>query len=402
MVAESFSQSFEDSYELADNILAEDHGHPSKAVELLEVIRREIQPVNDELADDICELVLEILPNYSFSDEELSSETLYIYTGASDYWVKSRWSEMLNSLITYARFLNPDALDVLKMIFDDVVHDVTKTGESLIVKAGPGHKIKSLHRARTFQHDEALKMALSDPEKELGPPPTDKALAGRMNAKGISVFYGANLADAAIAEVRPPVGSKVLVAEFELLRELRLLDLTRFNEIDPIAQRSIFDTSTLTKAQRQKFISKLEAELVKPVMPDHSDDGYLVTQVIADYLSMHPELDLDGVIYRSIQFSSKGVQPLNIALFNKASYVQPSFKLKGDEVHVLLWDWDIVDVDVFLPEVTRNRKPAIDDDFEYPDDTVYTLELIPNSLTVHEVQEVKVQALPTKVKVNLD
>jgi hypothetical protein len=32
-----------------------------------------------------------------------------------------------------------------------------------------------------------------------------------MNARGISVFYGANNQKAAIAEVRPPVGSQIAV-----------------------------------------------------------------------------------------------------------------------------------------------------------------------------------------------
>lgn len=39
-----------------------------------------------------------------------------------------------------------------------------------------------------------------------------------MNARGVSVFYGANDPTAAIAEVRPPVGSQVAVAQFEIIR----------------------------------------------------------------------------------------------------------------------------------------------------------------------------------------
>ncbi|MDX7018912.1 RES family NAD+ phosphorylase, partial [Klebsiella aerogenes] len=47
-----------------------------------------------------------------------------------------------------------------------------------------------------------------------------------MNAKGISVFYGATSKTNAVSEVRPPVGSFVVVSEFRVLRPVRLLDLT--------------------------------------------------------------------------------------------------------------------------------------------------------------------------------
>jgi len=46
-----------------------------------------------------------------------------------------------------------------------------------------------------------------------------------MNARGVSVFYGAIDPRVALAEVRPPVGSRVAVARFEIIRPLRLLDL---------------------------------------------------------------------------------------------------------------------------------------------------------------------------------
>jgi hypothetical protein len=38
-----------------------------------------------------------------------------------------------------------------------------------------------------------------------------------MNAQGIAVFYGATDASVALAETRPPVGSKVLVGAFEII-----------------------------------------------------------------------------------------------------------------------------------------------------------------------------------------
>src|SRR3954470_5589142 len=76
-----------------------------------------------------------------------------------------------------------------------------------------------------IQRDADTVRAMERPDLEVGPPPPARAMAGRMNARGISVFYGALEAATAVAEVRPPVGSKVLVVRFEILRPVRLLDV---------------------------------------------------------------------------------------------------------------------------------------------------------------------------------
>lgn len=400
-----FRHAFDDNYVLADNDLADDMGYPSVGDALIDIVYREVQPMSKELAKDISDRVIEVLGRESFGSEAPSAETLFVFTGASDPWLQRRWTEMRNSLINNARFLNPVALEVLQRVFDDVNSDLTRDGLPLIVEAGPYDNLSTLFRARVFQSDEMLTDALSDPERHLGPPPSNKAVAGRMNAKGISVFYGANEPEVALAEVRPPVGSKVVIAQFNILRNLRLLDLTRFRNVDPIVARNIFDTSTLNKAQRQKFISKLEAELVKPVMPDHSDNGYLVTQVIADYLSTHSELNLDGVIFKSIQVSfDDGRLPLNVVLFNKSSRVKASFKTDNDIVYGDLYSWDFERSDIFKPEIIKFREQeeskVKEGDDDWPsddDDSEYSLILIPESITIHEVESVKFTTNETPV-----
>jgi len=60
------------------------------------------------------------------------------------------------------------------------------------------------------------------PDRDMGAPPSSLPAAGRMNAKGISTFYGATDPQIALAEVRPPVGSQVAIAYFEIIRPLRL------------------------------------------------------------------------------------------------------------------------------------------------------------------------------------
>lgn len=73
-----------------------------------------------------------------------------------------------------------------------------------------GPERPSIHsRARVFQSEDKLEMAMCRPDLQLGSPPALVAAAGRMNARGISVFYGANDPKAAIAEVRPPVEARL-------------------------------------------------------------------------------------------------------------------------------------------------------------------------------------------------
>jgi hypothetical protein len=104
-----------------------------------------------------------------------------------------------------------------------------------------------------------------------------------MNARGISVFYGATSADTAVAEVRPPVGSHVVVGQFTISRPLRLLDLNALAEIVPGKVRSYFDPTTTDVVARHDFLRSLCNQLVMPVMPEFEDDGYLITQLVADF-----------------------------------------------------------------------------------------------------------------------
>lgn len=74
-----------------------------------------------------------------------------------------------------------------------------------------------------------------------------------MNARGISVFYGATSRKNAISEVRPPVGSYVAVAEFTLLRTVRLLDLSSLKGLAVNRGFSRFDPEYLLRYERSSL-----------------------------------------------------------------------------------------------------------------------------------------------------
>ncbi|MBN1091084.1 RES family NAD+ phosphorylase [Pantoea sp. 1B4] len=75
-----------------------------------------------------------------------------------------------------------------------------------------------------------------------------------MNASGIPVFYGAASAEVAIAEVRPAVGSYVVVAPFEAMRALRVLDISSL-ELISHEKGSKFNPEVIKRLEKSSFFT---------------------------------------------------------------------------------------------------------------------------------------------------
>src|SRR3546814_20034581 len=97
-----------------------------------------------------------------------------------------------------------------------------------------------------------------------------------MNAAGLPAFYGATEAQTALAEVRPPVGSWVVIARFSALRPLKLLDLTLLSQIQLREGVSLFDAKTVAMAYRRDFLRPICEQIVAPVMQAHPTRNYLI------------------------------------------------------------------------------------------------------------------------------
>lgn len=234
-----------------------------------------------------------------------------------DFEYQESWTYFEKNLKTESRFFSEAAKDTLDHIFEELAEYNNLDEKSVIVEAGPGTEMTTLYRARVFQNIDQLKEALKHPEVNLGPPPATLAIAGRMNPHGVSVFYGATESKIAISEVRPPVGSRVVVGSFELLRKVRLLDVSALRSV--YVKGSIFDTNYIYRLERAKFLERLSKRISRPVMPNDEPLEYLVTQAIADYLAGHSEPAIDGIIFPSVQGRFSGV---NVVLFHKASRVK--------------------------------------------------------------------------------
>jgi len=367
--------------------------------------------INERAAAD----VLSVLDDRHFDHELAKTGEEWPFAKDSHYTIKnigcddfnSDWHGFERKLKTEARFFSRSAQETLKEIFADLAVLRTSNELPVVLAAGPEANIKCLYRARVFAaENEKLEEALKFPWKHLGPPPMHAASAGRMNARGISVFYGATEPSTALAEVRPPVGSDVAVAKFSIERPLKLLDVEALKSV--AASGSIFDRKHLRQVQRANFMGVLSAQISRPVMPNEEAFEYLATQAVADYLAT--EAKLDGIIFPSVQVGHKS---LNVVLFHHASRVAEVPLPEGTDVSIGMFQYGekdnspdyVVWEDVTPPAAAI--KPAEPDplDFDIPsvineavDERIPTLSIDLGSVTVHHITTVSfvADAFPVK------
>ena len=374
--------------------------------ELAEVLNRIVAPQQD-VADDLTELLTGIWFDFDSQEHRYGDDPWFVEKTKSSEPLSEAWNKMERSLKYEARFLNPNAVKMLENMFGTVHNDKTSDGKDVVMELGANCEIHTIYRARVFQTLRALEVALRHPERHIGPPPDGVGAAGRMNAKGVPVFYGATEKEIAISEVRPPVGCHVVVGAFKPIRTLRLLDLQQLGSIAVKPTSSPFDPVTVGEAARCVFMKTLTQKLVMPVMPELEEQGYLITQAIADFLSTHPKLVLDGIIFPSAQSTTnnKDVSGRNIVLFNKVSKVLNAEKNLEGRCNVELWEYDEDSPNSwFKPEIWINQKNEAHNTPLWidPQSIKTTLELDLNSIEIYEIEGVKFQTFRHQVELKID
>lgn len=366
--------------------------------------------IPDEAVADVLEVLGERHSDFdtaAMGDEcEFDADSYYEQKDTSDATWQYEWRLFERTLKTEARYFSRAATDHLAAVFGRIDQLGTLDGKPMVVDAGPGKSISILFRARVFQSEEPLKEALCRPDRHLGSPPARAAAAGRMNARGISVFYGATSPGVALAEVRPPVGSQVALATFRITRPLRLLDLSALENASDGG--SVFDPTLLQRLERVSFLQSLGSKMTRPVMPDDQEFDYLSTQAVADFLATENDPTLDGILFNSTQ-SEEGD---NIVLFHKASRVKSMDLPAGVKLSANTMSCDS---DGWYPDYcVREDAPMLDEaetalapnawamtfhhireDEDVREDT---LDVIPTSVEVHHVKRVKVECDPHKVE----
>lgn len=313
---------------------------------LIDVLQSEIG-LSDKAAIDLANALGSSWFDYESMQNKNGEDPHFFPRHSFEEPLSQSWQEMERSLRQEARLVNPTVARVLEEVFGEIHADFADDGSRVITEI-PLNTI--FYRARVFQTIDSLETALVHPERNIGPPPTGVATAGRMNSRGVSVFYGSTANGVAVAEVRPPVGSHVAVGAFRSLRALRLLDVERLGS--KAVQGSSFDPETTRQLRRRDFLAVLTRRMVMPVMPELEAEGYLTTQAIADYLATNAKLNLDGILFPSAQ--TDGQKGQNVILFNRASKVLRSEAkyAAGSHAYVLQTDSDGTR---FEPEIWTNE-----------------------------------------------
>ena len=294
-------------------VVLERHFEPGEGDEMATIIE-DIAGVTSEFAQEVADS-LGSLAGYiasggeTFYDSDEGYVVIQNLTGRSLHC----WERFTSSVRAEARFFNREAEEWLDYIFGPLTRDRTWRGQEVITTMPAGGAFfRARHVASVPKAGEILK----DPAGQLGPRPNGSGSPGRMNAAGVSVFYGALDVETCIAEIRPPVGALVVSGRFELVRPLRLLDFDQLEMV--VAKCSHFDPDYDEKMERALFLRAFGRKIAQPVMPDDEAFGYLPAQIVADFLAQRSTPPLDGLLYRSTQTGGRG---RNVVLFHHRSRV---------------------------------------------------------------------------------
>ena len=216
----------------------------------------------------------------------------------------ARWRRFREAILHRQRFFNDPAKSFLAEIFDGIQNQSDIDNKPAFYRLAAGEE-PLFYRARIVPDEDAFKSIAKDPAGRMGPPPANLRRAGRMNAAGIAVFYGATEKETAVAELRPAVGSLISMAAFRVHRPIHVLDLTRFTRAG--RQLDIFAKNQMVRATQWAFMQSFASEISEPILPGDEHLEYVPPQVVAEYLTntsvrwRGSDVTPDAIIFRSAQ-----------------------------------------------------------------------------------------------------
>jgi hypothetical protein len=241
-----------------------------------------------------------------------------------EYWYGNRflyeWEDFCEKVQYERRFFRT------KELLDDLFgkpseYEGGKNNPIYILKAG--HKI---FRARILDGSFTDAVLRLNPAKELGAPPKERALAGRMNVEYIPAFYSAFNKYTAVAEMRPGSGEEVAIGEFTLQFDVKVFDFTVFSRAAP--------ESDNYRHTRYDFIKQMEEQISRRVLPYEKQRQYIPTQIVAEYLKEY--FGCEAVIYRSSAANGLTIENTNIVMLPRAeTFVGDTALLKYQNLHVI-------------------------------------------------------------------
>jgi hypothetical protein len=231
--------------------------------------------------------------------------------------IKETWASFCQSIKHDRRFFNETASELLSEILGPILDPAAPPERSAVRVIAPDSDERFIYRGRMANSDNVRHEILGKPINALGASPRELNSSGRMNSAGIPVFYGSFDVATSVAELRGPVGGTAIVGKFEIIRPLRILDLTKLQ--NAMFNLSYFDDDVIRKFAYNRFLRGFHKEIKKSVIPGSETLDYLPTQFVAEYLWTKVDPPIDGLIYGSAQISERGAR--NIALFPHAADV---------------------------------------------------------------------------------
>ncbi|KAB0490869.1 MULTISPECIES: RES family NAD+ phosphorylase [Pseudomonas] len=310
--------------------------------------------------DPVSELVcgaLTTCSHYEFmqgGEPQYSDELNYVSRTLKPYQAEHRWDDFKLDMKHGNRFFNKNAKQFLDWLFKGIdLFEVYGDFRTVIRELSD----EEIYRGRRCDSTAEYVVIAKDAANQLGAPPKERAGSGRMNPAGVPAFYGAFERDTCVAELRPPVGGRVISGLFKLRRPVRVLDFITLDKAYETHPLSIFDPAYAEKKGRRDFLKTLHSKIRIPVLPDQEHE-YLVTQVMAEYLATQRTPPIDGVLFASVQVADG----TNLTLFN----------------HAVIAEEPRVDVIDDLGQISNSLPPRLS-----------AIEYVSNSLMLHSVQRVK-------------
>lgn len=165
--------------------------------------------------------------------------------------------------------------------------------------------------------------------REMGAPGTHLVTAGRTNSEGIQCLYLSADAETTFHEVRARDNDHVSVGEFHQKNDLRLVDLSIFDQIGPFSN----DFGNTWFAINIEIIRKIGDEIAKPMRRFDRIIDYVPTQYLCDYIK---HLGYDGIKYKSTLFDGG----INYSIFNEKNFTCENVKVV--KIKSIEYDWEEV------------------------------------------------------------
>lgn len=147
------------------------------------------------------------------------------------------------------------------------------------------------------------------PKEKMGQPPTRKRKSGRVNPEGIGVLYLTSDEATALREVRASAFDFVTIGKFELLKDIKVVNISGLNSISP----AVYSSSIESLAADIRAFSDIAREIAKPLRRNDSSLEYLPTQFITEFIKSK---GYAGVSYTS----TMGTGGTNIAVFDESLF----------------------------------------------------------------------------------